>query len=132
MLLRLVEMRSRLSAKSVRPVLEKVLEVSPHDSVKAEALFTLAASDFASEDPAAKKRGRERFADLAKRYGDLRRRGITPYREIAEAVASPHDPKDLAVGKPAPEIVGRDLDGREMKLSDFRGKVVVLDFWGDW
>jgi len=36
------------------------------------------------------------------------------------------------VGRPAPEIIGKDLDGKPMKLSDFRGKVVMLDFWGDW
>jgi hypothetical protein len=36
------------------------------------------------------------------------------------------------VGGPAPEIAGKDLDGKPMKLSDFRGKVVMLDFWGDW
>ena len=38
----------------------------------------------------------------------------------------------LKVGDPAPEIEGEDLDGKPMKLSDFQGKVVVLDFWGDW
>ena len=36
------------------------------------------------------------------------------------------------VGEPAPEISGLDLDGESFQLSDFRGKVVVLDFWGDW
>jgi cytochrome oxidase Cu insertion factor (SCO1/SenC/PrrC family) len=36
------------------------------------------------------------------------------------------------VGKTAPEITGKDLDGKPMKLSEFRGKVVVLDFWGHW
>jgi hypothetical protein len=36
------------------------------------------------------------------------------------------------VGDLAPEIVGNDVDGSEFKLSDYRGKVVVLDFWGDW
>jgi thiol-disulfide isomerase/thioredoxin len=37
------------------------------------------------------------------------------------------------VGKPAPEIDARDLDtGQPVKLADFRGKVVVLDFWGYW
>ena len=36
----------------------------------------------------------------------------------------------LGIGKPAPEIVGVDLDGKPMKLSDYRGKVVVLDFCG--
>jgi hypothetical protein len=38
----------------------------------------------------------------------------------------------LAVGKVAPEIQGEDIDGKPMKLSEFRGKVVMLDFWGDW
>jgi len=33
------------------------------------------------------------------------------------------------LGKPAPEIVGVDLEGKPMKLSDFRGKVVLLSFW---
>ncbi|MDP6424698.1 MAG: redoxin domain-containing protein [Planctomycetota bacterium] len=32
----------------------------------------------------------------------------------------------------APDIVGKDIDGHTFKLSDYRGKVVVLDFWGDW
>ena len=40
--------------------------------------------------------------------------------------------KGPQVGKKAPEIAGEDIDGNAMKLSDYRGKVVVLDFWGDW
>lgn len=43
-----------------------------------------------------------------------------------------HKPDDLAVGKVAPEITGVDVNGKAMKLSDYKGKVVVLDFWGDW
>ena len=30
------------------------------------------------------------------------------------------------------EIEGVDLDGVPFRLSDYRGKVVFLDFWGDW
>ncbi len=41
-------------------------------------------------------------------------------------------PTTPTIGKPAPEIVGRDLSGKSFKLSDYRGKVVVLDFWGNW
>jgi cytochrome oxidase Cu insertion factor (SCO1/SenC/PrrC family) len=37
-----------------------------------------------------------------------------------------------AVGQVAPDIEGDDLDGVPFKLSDYRGKVVVLDFWGNW
>lgn len=36
------------------------------------------------------------------------------------------------IGEEAPEIVGKDLEGVEFKLSDYRGKVVMLDFYGDW
>jgi len=47
------------------------------------------------------------------------------------------DPPVLAmagpmVGQPAPDIVGEDLDGAVLRLRDYRGKVVVLDFWGHW
>jgi len=38
----------------------------------------------------------------------------------------------LRIGMVAPDIVAKDLDGVEFKLSDYRGKVVVLDFWGNW
>lgn len=40
--------------------------------------------------------------------------------------------KYLQIGKEAPDIEGNDLDGVAFKLSDYRGKIVVLDFWGDW
>ena len=40
--------------------------------------------------------------------------------------------RNLAIGKVAPDIEGVDLDGQEFKLSDYRGKIVMLDFWGDW
>ena len=40
--------------------------------------------------------------------------------------------RNLGIGKTAPEIVGKDQDGAEMRLSDFRGKVVALVFWGGW
>jgi cytochrome oxidase Cu insertion factor (SCO1/SenC/PrrC family) len=32
-------------------------------------------------------------------------------------------------GNRAPEIEGKDADGKHFKLSDYRGKVVLLDFW---
>jgi hypothetical protein len=40
--------------------------------------------------------------------------------------------RNLAIGKAAPDINGEDIDGTRFKLSDYRGKVVVLDFWGYW
>jgi thiol-disulfide isomerase/thioredoxin len=42
-------------------------------------------------------------------------------------------PDQRLVGQPAPEIEATDLDtGRPVRLADFRGRVLVLDFWGYW
>ena len=38
----------------------------------------------------------------------------------------------LTVGKTAPETTGSDLDGAAFRLSDYRGKVVVLTFSAEW
>jgi hypothetical protein len=38
----------------------------------------------------------------------------------------------LAIGLPVPDLAGQDLEGAEFKLSDYRGKVVFLDFWAHW
>jgi thiol-disulfide isomerase/thioredoxin len=41
------------------------------------------------------------------------------------------DPKPV-VGRTAPDIEGEDSAGQAFKLSDYRGKVVVLTFWASW
>jgi len=40
--------------------------------------------------------------------------------------------QSLGIGRVAPEIEGKDLDGVEFKLSDSRGKVTVVVFTGEW
>lgn len=46
--------------------------------------------------------------------------------------AHPEYLPSLEVGTVAPEIVAKDTLGNEIRLSDFRGKYVVLDFWATW
>jgi hypothetical protein len=38
----------------------------------------------------------------------------------------------LSKGRPAHDIHGSDADGRALRLSDYRGKVVLLDFWASY
>ena len=38
----------------------------------------------------------------------------------------------LQVGSEIPDIEGPDVDGEVFRLADYRGKVIMLDFWGDW
>jgi peroxiredoxin len=47
-------------------------------------------------------------------------------RAIAEA------PKPIWIGRQAPEISLPDTEGRTVKLSSFRGKYVLVDFWASW
>jgi len=46
-------------------------------------------------------------------------------RATVEAINSP-------VGKPLPDLVARDVRGKEVRLRDFRGSVVLLDVWATW
>ena len=49
-------------------------------------------------------------------------------------IAAPalHRIRHLSLGSVAADIRGDDIDGNEFKLSDYRGKVVMLSFWGHW
>ncbi|MBQ2127022.1 MAG: AhpC/TSA family protein [Bacteroidaceae bacterium] len=50
------------------------------------------------------------------------------YKELVNDVRS----ANLKVGAVAPDISGRTPDGKELSLSDFKGKYVFLDFWASW
>jgi peroxiredoxin len=41
-------------------------------------------------------------------------------------------PNRAAVGSPAPEFTARSMDGRAVSLSDFEGRVMIVDFWTTW
>jgi peroxiredoxin len=40
--------------------------------------------------------------------------------------------KPLSVGHPAPDFTTGGIDGKPVKLSDYKGKYVMLDFWASW
>ncbi|MDR2907312.1 MAG: redoxin domain-containing protein [Bacteroidales bacterium] len=40
--------------------------------------------------------------------------------------------KNVVIGKEAPDFTQNDPNGNPIKLSDFRGKYVLLDFWASW
>lgn len=139
--------------------LRRLMTDSPHDSVKAAA--TMAMSDMLTtleqldglegarrerivemigEEFAAKwtPEAIEKESDLVldslvKNYKDVPIKGSRNGETYGTRIESMIFAKEkLQVGCVAEDIVGEDLDGEEFKLSDYRGKVVVIDFWGDW
>ncbi len=69
------------------------------------------------------------FEQLITEFPDIEFQG----KKIADVIKPQYFAvSKLAIGKAAPEIEGIDLDGQPMRLSDYRGKVVVLNFWGSW
>ncbi len=51
---------------------------------------------------------------------------------IYQGVREAEQAKAVEPGKPAPELEAERLGGGSLKLSDFKGKVVMLDFWATW
>ncbi len=142
--------------------LRAVLEKNPHHDVQALACLRLAQFlngrlrrlDLINEQPETIRRyeglfGRDYMDELArqdrdealaeieaifersaKQYGDV----IVPYGgTVAEIARSElQEIRNLALGKVAPEIEGQDQDGAAFRLSDYRGKVVLLYFWSQY
>ena len=65
---------------------------------------------------------------------DLRKVATVTKNEaiLKEAADALFEIEHLQVGCTAPDITAKDVDGVDFKLSDYRGKVVLLDFWGFW
>ena len=70
------------------------------------------------------------FEQAVDEFGDVDIPGLGTVG--ARAKAALFEIRHLAVGKVPPDIEGEDQDGNQFKLSDYRGKVVLLDFWSQW
>lgn len=107
-------------------MLEKLLQKSPHEGVRAAALYTQGSMVFqgagASEEQ--RKAARAKLERVQKEYAKT--------RYAAEAEGMIFEADHLQVGMIAPDFEAVDQDGKPWKLSDYRGKVVVVDFWGYW
>ena len=75
--------------------------------------------------------GFEDFALVQRMWRDFE--ATNPYPEYNAAVQAAVDrAMALRPGRPAPDFTLANLDGQSVSLSQFRGKVVLLDFWASW
>ncbi len=116
--------------KDCETFLRTVLEKSPHRDVRGLACLRLAQFlngrlhrlDLIREQPEMARRY-EHYGDVKVPYGDT---------VAMKAKSELHEVRHLSVGRPAQEIEGPDQDGKQFRLSDYRGKVVLLYFWSQY
>ncbi len=107
-----------------------IVDEAVEDFVKRTQQRELAA-DALYRASVAKPRGAPGLA--SPRAAEFGKRLAAEYAETAAArQARGETGVGLAIGKQAPDFTAKDADGVAFKLSDYRGKVVVLDFWGYW
>jgi hypothetical protein len=103
---------------------------NPHKEVKAKASFSLAQCLMQTPNAKSRKEADDLLEAVQKDYADVLYEGKKTLGETAKGLL--FELRNLQIGMKAPEIEGADIDGKKFKLSDYRGKVVVLHFWGSW
>ena len=78
-----------------------------------------------------KRGGSEAFALTYRKWENFQQ--INPHPEYNEPIQAALDEAlKLQPGQPAPAFTLDDLDGQPVSLSQFKGQVVLLDFWSSW
>lgn len=119
------------------PVLQAVIAKNTHREEKAAALYALAAIHFKNFDASAdrvsgeasKDKALDCFQQLNADYAEVTIQGFKLSDITAKML---FEMTNLQVGCEAPEVEGKDADGVSFKLSDYRGKHVIVIFWGGW
>lgn len=119
------------------PILKAVREKNPNATEKAAAIYALGVHHFrvfesaptSEAGKAARDKALECFQDISANFATASIQGF-PLADQAGRMM--FEMMNLAVGVEVPEIDGKDVDGTSFKLSEQRGKHVVLIFWGGW
>jgi hypothetical protein len=110
--------------------LRAMVAESKLERVRAAGLFSLGGVLLESKSAEHKAEGRDCFEAVVAEYGALAYREDSTYKVAAEGYLFELD--NLQIGMTAPDFESIDENGAKWKLSDYKGKVVVVDFWGNW
>ncbi|MEZ6194656.1 MAG: hypothetical protein R3F20_02850 [Planctomycetota bacterium] len=99
---------------------------SPHGDVRAQSIVSRVGG-------ALKQAPLDSTAYAAARASAVKAIALATSPTLKAEIQSMIDGREkFAEGVIAPDISGVDLDGVSFKLSDYKGKIILLDFWGDW
>jgi len=125
---RIAGIRRDLGAQKARDLLDKVIAKNPHADIQAQARFTRA-SGYVGTRALKRSEPLRQLAIQDLKYV-LAKSSLASLQRLAKGLL--FEAENLEPGLKAPDIQGEDLDGIAFKLSDYKGKVILLDFWGDW
>lgn len=133
-LLELLDFLAHAQPSVAEPLLRAIREKNPNTEEKAAATYGLGMILFAAGDGDPQAAGKlaeatQYFQEMVTTYKDVVARG---FKLSDQAAAMLFELENLQNGRPAPEIEGKDSTGTPFKLSDYRGKAVVVIFWGSW
>jgi hypothetical protein len=107
--------------------LQQLLETSSNRGVQATSLFGLA--KLLEADEATREEAFVYYRRLVADYPDVKgSRGLV----AKQAAGALFEAEFLQVGLPVPDFSASDETGTSFRLSDYKGKVVLVDFWGFW
>ncbi|NNM03851.1 MAG: hypothetical protein HKO65_02010 [Gemmatimonadetes bacterium] len=135
---RLGDLMSSFSVEQREKYFGGLRENSPHAEVRAAVIYDLARYKkrymrygMVEDAPETREQVEADLNLLMEEYADLPTGGST-YGVMADALLNAYTDEELAIGQRAPEIIGVTADGKDIRLGQFLGRVVVIDFWGDW
>jgi len=109
-------------------LLRGIVDDAPSRDVRAASMYSL--SKLLGKDKETRAESRGLLDRIEKEFANVTFIRETTYGQKVQGDI--FELEHLQIGDVAPEIIGKSLDGNLMQLSAFRGKVVLLDFWGDW
>jgi len=118
-----------LGAAQTLETLQAMIDGSANKKVQASALYAKGSLQLAAKSESVRAEGRKCLERVAAEYPGIDS-GRGTYAERASGFLFELD--HLQIGKAAPDFEATDENGVKWKLSDYRGKVVVVDFWGFW
>jgi thiol-disulfide isomerase/thioredoxin len=126
---RFVQMAMTGAPDTAKPVLEQVLAENKAKDLRGMACYALGVLALDQPDGKGTKEAEAYFGRVEKEFADVEA-GPRTLGEMAKG--SLFEMHHLQVGMPAPPAESKNLKGEKAALADYKGKVVVLDFWATW
>lgn len=113
---------------------ERVMNASQiPDSVRGLATYSLAVALVRENQDAFQSTAVNHLENVISTYGELPHPFNPDRGSLCDAARQlKNQLLHLQIGQVAPNIIGEDVNGERFQLSDYRGKVVLLVFCGDW